>query len=531
MSQRLLILLLALSIGLCDFASAQGGYRDIEIEQVGLEYRCARDFETIPTSPGEEWILRQYVEELPRRDRDRRAFRPSLQLVWIPWTPGGGPITGEGSTPGDEGEGEGEGDGEGEGRGGNRNRNRSNSIHDHEDWLERYMRGWSLNEGEEDRERDGFEGSEHELEREKGGGPTRRWAYVHQKLRTATLLWVGECHADDWDEMVRIWRTMARSARFSEPEEQDMSRWEAFYENRPQYINPSYRLQVRSQLVRGWEADDTENYIFVYSTPDQKLLSIVKRELEAIREVYVDLFPPAAPVRAVSTVRICKDQAEYHAYGGPPGSGGYWNSAEEELVFYDYENVDGEAGTGRANSRIVLYHEAFHQYIYYSVGELAPHSWYNEGTGDFFSGAVMNGGRVRRIGVNPWRIRTIKSAVEQGAHVSWADIVGFSQAQYYRNAGLCYAQGWSMIYFLRTSREVERREDWARILPTYFDTLKAEYARLTGESGGGELSRSRKNAIGEEAREAALEAAFDGVDFDEIEQAWIEFVNDLREPR
>ena len=35
----------------------------------------------------------------------------------------------------------------------------------------------------------------------------------------------------------------------------------------------------------------------------------------------------------------------------------------------------------------VLYHEAFHQYIYYSVGKVAPHSWFNEGHGDYYAGA------------------------------------------------------------------------------------------------------------------------------------------------
>ena len=32
----------------------------------------------------------------------------------------------------------------------------------------------------------------------------------------------------------------------------------------------------------------------------------------------------------------------------------------------------------------MLYHEAFHQFIHYSAGELPPHSWYNEGHGDYF---------------------------------------------------------------------------------------------------------------------------------------------------
>ena len=44
-----------------------------------------------------------------------------------------------------------------------------------------------------------------------------------------------------------------------------------------------------------------------------------------------------------------------------------------------------------ADTLAVLYHEAFHQFIFYSVGEVAPHSWFNEGHGDYFSGADVVG--------------------------------------------------------------------------------------------------------------------------------------------
>ena len=233
---------------------------------------------------------------------------------------------------------------------------------------------------------------------------------------------------------------------------------------------------------------------------------------------------------AVSTVRVCKSAAEYRAYGGPPGSGGYWNSAEEELVFFDYENVKGQAGTGKANSRIVLYHEAFHQYIYYSTGELPPHSWYNEGTGDYFSGAVISGGKVKKIGVNPWRIQRIQNHIEQGEYVPWSEIVRYEQPQYYANAALCYAQGWSMIYFLRTSRDVERNPQWAKILPTYFDVLKAEYTAALAELGD-DPPRSKRMEVGKAARDKAVEAAFEDVDYYEIEDAWKEYVLDLKVPK
>lgn len=53
----------------------------------------------------------------------------------------------------------------------------------------------------------------------------------------------------------------------------------------------------------------------------------------------------------------------------------------------------------------------------------------------------------------------------------WKDIIGFEQPEYYRSdrVGLCYAQGWSMIYFLRQSPVVQKHPQWSKILDTYFN--------------------------------------------------------------
>ena len=73
---------------------------------------------------------------------------------------------------------------------------------------------------------------------------------------------------------------------------------------------------------------------------------------------------------------------------GNPRSAGYWNSRTEELVLFDAEEHERGKRPDDSGTFIVLYHEAFHQYIHYSTGELPPHSWFNEGYGDYFSGAT-----------------------------------------------------------------------------------------------------------------------------------------------
>jgi hypothetical protein len=215
------------------------------------------------------------------------------------------------------------------------------------------------------------------------------------------------------------------------------------------------------------------------------------------------------------------------SYGGPPRSAGYWNWVDEELVFYDAEVVDKNHRTSDADTFIVLYHEAFHQYIHYSTGELPPHTWFNEGTGDYFSGAVIKDGKLQRIGPNPWRLRLIQEAIETDKFVPWAEILKFEQPQYYNPAivHICYAQGWSMIYFLRKSELVEKRPEWKKILPTYFDTLKSVYgAKLAElEASGKQDDKEAKGKAGFEARTKAHEEAFRDVDIDELQEAWKTF--------
>ena len=293
--------------------------------------------------------------------------------------------------------------------------------------------------------------------------------------------------------------------------------------------------QAGHRLPKDWfvVASPKEHYVIVHHIPRKKTRQLVfvtkiKNYIEFMRKRYEELFPPAKPITAISVVRVCRDREEYHQYGGPRGSAGYWNPRDKELVIYD-----ASSSGGAKNSYSTLFHEAFHQYIYYAVGEISPHSWFNEGYGDFFSGADISGGKVKRILPNPWRVGTIKKAVEDRKHVPLAEIIRYEQRDYYRNAGLCYAEGWSFIYFLNTSKEAQRHEVWSEILPVYFETLKAvwgeQFARLEAE--GKEDDATAKLAAQKEAREAAVDAAFEDVDIWELQKAWMEFVSEIQDPK
>jgi hypothetical protein len=529
-------------------ASAQGGYKKIKLETVGVELPVANHYEALPTEPTEEWIVSQWVLKQsktrePEKDKDfpefnvREVFRPRLEMVWIDHVAeAANPTTGGNNPPPPP-----------PGPGGEEPPAPEESADEDDDssprvsinTLERYlevarMDVWRLGRGEDQKDIDKDNTAKlYRLEPGENGRFAEGlmgWAFV-VKSSKRTIAFLGYCEEPEWKEHTKIWEEMASKLTFFEPDGKNADKLREYYAKRPQFVDPEYRIKIIQDLVRGWKYEDTENYIFVYNTKDQTLLRKLMKDIEAIRGVYLEMFPPAGPMTAVSTVRICRDLEEYHQYGGPVGSGGYWNWVAEELVFFDYEDVKGEGrGSGKDDALIVLYHEAFHQYIYYSTGKLSPHSWYNEGTGDYFSGAKISGGKFKGIDVNTWRIEFIQEVIRAKKYVPWQQITRYEQAQYYRNPGVCYAQGWSMIYFLRESKEAKSHPVWSKINDIYFNVLKEEYDKEMAALGE-DPSDFAKMAAEERSRKTAVEKAFEGVDYFEIEEAWKNFTLGLKVPR
>ncbi len=293
-------------------------------------------------------------------------------------------------------------------------------------------------------------------------------------------------------------------------------------------------------LGGGWKLYETPNYFIVTPHTDREFIAEIMERLEAIRAQYEIDYPyeRAKELRAIgeaahtgetsaerkekeaekkmmaelfgsgdprelsrcSVVRILTNRESYQSYGGPGGSAGYWSASARELVIYD-DQADG----GRKDTWIVLNHEAFHQYIFYLYGNISPHSWYNEGTGDFYSGLEYKNKRFT-LKANLWRRDTIKEAVQNDKEVPLKDFVRMTQAEYYdaknagKQAGQNYAQGWSFIYFLRNGKKLFPRgwdPAWDNILDTYFRVLATS----------GDL-------------EQAVNEAFQNVDFDKLQAAW-----------
>jgi hypothetical protein len=280
----------------------------------------------------------------------------------------------------------------------------------------------------------------------------------------------------DEKNMLRAFKTSIKRFKILDPdEEEELEEGEEPVGDEGIFVDSAqkpaeWREARKNKLrgVKGWAALDTENYLIVYNKDVKRpLLKKVARHIEAIRrDVYEQLFPPATEIKSISVVRVCKDREEYLRYGAPPGSAGYWSPGDEELVFFQDKS-------NKKDSLRVLYHEAFHQYIHYSVGQVAPHSWFNEGHGDYFAGHNYRGGKFRSD-VFRWRTGIIANAIGQGTYVPLEEFLKYTQREYYSRPGLCYAQGWSLVYFLREveRRKIKKYEKYWGLLDRYFEAIK-----------------------------------------------------------
>jgi hypothetical protein len=222
-------------------------------------------------------------------------------------------------------------------------------------------------------------------------------------------------------------------------------------------------------------------------------------------------------------VKVFDREDDMMYYSGAYGAAAYWSPAQEEIVCYKFEGdkvkLDSKEEFTLAEERLpeevtfkILYHEAFHQYMYYTIGgrgrRVYVPSWLNEGLGDyFFGGEWQKSPKKFVIGLNDWRIAKIVNAIKKDKHVQFDKIFRYEQQQYYSNASLCYAQGWAINYFFQQS-DVAKKKGYHAI-----PTKMLELLKTSGDW------------------EKATDKAFAGVDLKKMEEEWKEFMLKLPIPK
>jgi hypothetical protein len=249
----------------------------------------------------------------------------------------------------------------------------------------------------------------------------------------------------------------------------------------------------KRDIPEGWVVVDGEHY-HVQCEAGQEKAEALLTHLENMWEVYSE-FLPFRKKPGTFVLKIFEDLDGYHGYGGRPGSAAYYNRSERELVGYDTGVILGKrdipararllpgveerfgadelarldelfealTDTYTMDTAGILSHEGWHQYFHnYTVSWVAMPSWLDEGVGDYFFMARRDEQTDAEAGyrlgdLNHYRLRVVQRAMVDGTTVSFETLQSFAQKDYYSNASVYYAQGWSMVQFLMHHEDPDYR--------------------------------------------------------------------------
>ena len=156
--------------------------------------------------------------------------------------------------------------------------------------------------------------------------------------------------------------------------------------------------------------------------------------------------------------------------------------------------------TGEFHTLSTLYHEATHQFFRHWLGRgNQPPLWVNEGLAVYFENSRWQNGKLRTGVIPRKRLLVLRAALRAGRHVRLADLVRRGRDRY---DGLCYSEGWSLVYFFvkaHRGRYAKRFGKYLRALRDRTDPHKAFKTHL-------------------------------GADLDKLERAWKVFVLGLKIP-
>lgn len=291
------------------------------------------------------------------------------------------------------------------------------------------------------------------------------------------------------------------------------------------------RRQVRAELVEGWEAYDTENFILVTNVTKKKVVENMLTDLEILRAGFTERFPPAegADMSPVSTVRLCDGYDDYLRYAGQrmDGTGGYWAFTEEELVLFNPERRIPKLRPWLKDLDpiSVLYHEAMHQYFHYSNRQLAPGSWFNEGYGEVFGGADVDRrkGAIKDFKANKFRMKLIRAERKRAGSPDLRMMLIMPQREFYGPGVLVnYANAWSFCYFIEKERQKsdrDRNQAWADFADVYIENLR-EITERYRKKFPSDAPDDWIMTYADEIQREAIDETLKTVDPEEMEDAW-----------
>ena len=261
--------------------------------------------------------------------------------------------------------------------------------------------------------------------------------------------------------------------------------------------------------MKDWWYVETENYIIAsdLSPQNRELVRRMQTDVEYLRAAFEQFMPPLQPIQQVSVIRVFEDTDEYVEYVGDrfKWSQGLWFVPKQELIarapaIRGSEKVAMQAMLG------LMYHEAFHQYLFYALDQGPVSVWFNEGHATFFQAAEVS--RNRLVVGEDRRLAAIMTEMAKKREFDIEGMLDKSHVDFYlaedeeggEERMKNYALAWGLVYYLRKGVVARGKSPYAPILSAY-----AEALRETRDPN------------------AASDKAFEGIDMRRFEKDFIEF--------
>jgi hypothetical protein len=252
------------------------------------------------------------------------------------------------------------------------------------------------------------------------------------------------------------------------------------------------RKRVISEIenLKDWWHVETKNYVIksnlTYKNRDLALL--IQKDIEIMRKAYTAFFPPVKEIDEVGVVTVFKSREEYLQYipANLSWSGGLWMPDRKELVISP--NYIGNRKVSNAEMLPTVYHEAFHQYLFYALDYVTSPMWFNEGHAMLFETCKID--RTRKmvaVRENDRRMRVLESLIKN-SQLKLEEVMLLSPNEFYQEDTLeqNYAVSWALVYFFRKAGHIYKDRNYERvcdvILQELIKTRDWQKAAMTGIS-------------------------------------------------
>jgi len=241
-------------------------------------------------------------------------------------------------------------------------------------------------------------------------------------------------------------------------------------------------IENMKNLDDDWWIAQTPNYVLASDMTDRSLAKDIQEDVEIMRNAYAQLIPPRKDIEEVSVIRVFRNRSDYVNYVDKEveWTGGVWMPAKKELVISPVAHTSKKLK--RKSMLQVVYHEAFHQYLFYALDHVKPPIWFNEGHAAFFETCRINHrSKVIQVIENEERVRVLEDIVDRRQPPNLRGLLQMDARAFYgygrsghaaeRQRDENYALAWGLVYFLHKATRLYKDTDYAALCPAMIETL------------------------------------------------------------